>query len=521
MQKIVSSAQMRRIDENAIKSIGVPGVVLMENAGIQVVNQIQKFCDGAFPEHIVIICGKGNNGGDGFVIARHLAGKDVDTSIVLLGDADNLKGDARTNWNICVKSGIDVQEFTEKDESSRIFDLIFDADLIIDAIFGTGLSSPVKGFYEDIINLIDESEIPVVSVDIPSGLSSDTGAIIGSAINAELTVTFGLPKIGTILFPAAGYCGRLEVVDIGIPQVVELEADYTALMLEEQDFVGILGHRDRNAHKGTFGHLLVIGGSPGKTGAAAMCAQAGLRLGTGLVTAAIPESLNTIMEMKLTEVMTLPLPETKDQTIAAAALDPIMEFCYRIRALALGPGISTQPETAETVRNLLVQCPVPVVLDADGINALAGHLDILSKRTVPTIITPHPGEMARLMDTSITQIQENRITVANEFAKKYQTIVVLKGARTVIAEPSGRVYINPTGNPGMASGGTGDILTGIIAGALTLGLDPIDAANLGVYLHGLTADLASEELGEASLTAMDIHDFLPESILKMNLELVY
>jgi NAD(P)H-hydrate epimerase len=520
MIKVVSSEQMREVDRRSIEDIGIPGVVLMENAGLQVVEKIRKFFNGELPQHVLIVCGRGNNGGDGFVVARHLTNKGVDVTVILLGESGMLRGDAQTNWKICVESGVNIIELTGDQVYTQLFDYMVDSDVIVDAIFGTGLSSAAKGIYEEVINIIDESEIPVISVDIPSGLSSDTGALIGSAIQADMTVTFGLPKVGTILYPGAGYCGDLEIVDIGIPPIVEMEAEYSALLLEDLDFVGILGRRDRNAHKGTYGHLLVIGGSPGKTGAVAMAGQAALRMGTGLVTVAVPASLNPVLEMKLTEVMTQPLPETGEQTLALDSLDIILEFCHRVRAVALGPGMSANGETVKLTQNLMMQCPIPIVLDADGINALAGNIDILSQRKLPTVITPHPGEMARLMDTSVKEIQQNRIEVARDFAVQHGVIVALKGARTVIAEPSGRVYVNPTGNPGMASGGTGDVLTGIIAGALTQGLDPVDATNLGIYLHGLAADIAAEELGEVALTAMDIHDFMPEAIMELNLETI-
>jgi hydroxyethylthiazole kinase-like uncharacterized protein yjeF len=352
-------------------------------------------------------------------------------------------------------------------------------------------------------------------MDLPSGVSSDDGSLQGPSVQAVLTVTFGLPKRGLVLFPAAARAGRVAVVDIGLPPQLLADDHLDVSLLDPAAIGETLPPRDLNAHKGTYGHVLVVAGSPGKTGAAAMCAQAALRIGAGLVTLAVPESVNDILEAKLTEVMTEGLPETAQRTVASAGLGKVLSLLAGKRALAIGPGLSVHPETCELVRGLVSGAAVPMVLDADAITALASCPETLETTDAPVILTPHPGELARLLNVSTDEVARNRIPIAQKVAMSFRVHLVLKGARTLIVDPDGRVAINMTGNPGMASGGTGDVLTGMIAGLLAQGLGPGPAARLGVCLHGLAGDLAAGVVGQEAMVASDLMAQVPEAIRRV------
>ena len=512
--KVASASQMQNLDRRAIQEFGIPGVVLMENAGRATVEALDKY----FPEinfkKVIIFAGSGNNGGDGFVIGRHLLNRGVDVSAFLLTKKEKVTGDALRNMELYQKLS-PIQELHRQDDLAKFQLQIKQGDLIIDAIFGTGLNSDVVGLYRDLIDYINVLPAPVVAVDVPSGIDASTGKIMGTAICADLTVTFGLPKIGLLIHPGLDRVGILEVADISIPAYLVHEENIQVELLEGQDLFPLLRQRDINSHKGHFGHLLVIAGSVGKTGAAAMTSEAALKVGAGLVTAGIPASLNQIMEVKLTEVMTEPLAETSSKTLSAHCLPQIQKLMEGKKAIALGPGISTNAETIEVVRHIIKNSTIPLVIDADGINALAENPSLLNDAQSPIVLTPHPGEMARLIRSSIAEVQNDRIGVARKFARDYHVILVLKGSRTLIAEPNGDVFINPTGNPGMASGGTGDVLTGMIAGLLTQGYTVSEASRLGVFLHGYIADAVSEESGEIGLTASDIIARIPLTLKKV------
>jgi NAD(P)H-hydrate epimerase len=362
---------------------------------------------------------------------------------------------------------------------------------------------------------MNQSARPIVAVDIPSGISSTTGEILGAAVRADLTVTFGLPKRGHYLYPGAAYRGVLKVVDIGIPLDLISQTSCPVSLLTPETIRLALPQRPADAHKGRFGHVLVIGGSVGKTGAAAMAAQAALRVGAGLVTLATPSSLNPIMEQKLTEVMTAPLPETPDQTLSLGAEKALLDLVQDKSVVVLGPGLSTHPETQELVRKLLYSLRLPIVLDADGINALAGHSEMLSKSRAKIVLTPHPGEMGRLIGSSSKKVQGDRLGTAQSFAQRHKVWLVLKGAYTVLADPEGSLFINPTGNEGMATGGTGDVLAGMLGGLMAQGLDPLQASQAGVYLHGLSGDMAVSRKGNIGIIAGDITECIPLSIQKI------
>jgi hydroxyethylthiazole kinase-like uncharacterized protein yjeF len=509
--KIVTAKEMRNIDYQTINEIGIPGVVLMENAGLGVVQAIER----DFPLQtfsIAIFAGKGNNGGDGLVIARYLVRKGYKAIIYLLAEPDKFIGDALINLRIAQNIGLNIEYILSDEQLNEKKGIISQNNLIIDAIFGTGLSGPVRGFASNVIDYLNSTGIPIVAVDLPSGLDSDTGKVEGSCIKAVMTVTIALPKRGLLLYPGAKFVGKLEIADIGIPQSVIDSQNISIALIQSPCALKLLPERPRDGHKGLFGRVLIIAGSVGLTGASAMASLSALRVGAGLVTLGTPESLNPIMEVKLTEAMTLPLPETSYQTLSIKAYDRIMQMVNGTDVVAIGPGLSRNPETIELVQKLCKDINIPKVIDADGLNALAEDKSCLWELGKQTVLTPHPGEMARLIGKTISDVQSDRINIAIDFAKEYGVILVLKGVPTVIAEPNGEAYLNATGNPGMASGGTGDVLTGTIAGFLAQGLDAKSSAILGVYIHGLAGDLASIDKGEAGLIAGDLIGFLPKAI---------
>jgi ADP-dependent NAD(P)H-hydrate dehydratase / NAD(P)H-hydrate epimerase len=508
--KVATAEQMQEIDRKAIGTFGIPGIVLMENAGRGAADLL---C-GAFPgiegKQIAILAGKGNNGGDGFVIGRHLLNRGLSVRVLLLSDSATLKGDAKTNFEIFSRMRGEVLFFPGPEHFERLKNDLEGADLLVDAIFGTGLNSEVEGFHRQVIEHLNHLNRPVFAVDIPSGLDADTGKPLGAAVRAALTVTFGLPKVGHLIAPGPDYTGELKIIDIGIPANLVAEQPIGTHLLEEKEIRSWLRQpRSRNTHKGDYGHLLVLAGSPGKTGAAAMACEAALRMGAGLVTLGIPESLNPIMEVKLTEAMTEPLPETSGRTLSLRAFGPILELCKNKKAVIIGPGLGTDKQTRSLIIKLVRALDLPIILDADGLNALAAHTGSFpAKHTL--ILTPHPGEMARLIRSTVKEVQEDRIGVARRFSQEKRVFLVLKGYRTLIATPEGEIFINPTGNPGMASGGTGDVLTGMTGGLACQGLDLLRSLQAAVFLHGMAGDRAAAEKGERSLVATDMVAKIPD-----------
>ena len=507
--RLVKASEMQEMDRLSIHEIGIPGAVLMENAARGTTRLFLEHFDPVKGAHIVIICGRGNNGGDGYVIARYLYQAGLKVTVLVLTETDRISGDALINLEIIKRIGLEIKVASDYEAWSGISGCLEECDYIIDGILGTGLNSPVKGFFGRVIEDINKSEKPVTAIDIPSGLNADTGQVMGAAVKAELTVTFGFPKLGQLLFPGADFVGRLVRIDIGIPEIVSDRVNSGYRIIEPDDFNGLIYEGKEDIHKGMRGHLLILAGSTGKTGAATLTALGALRSGAGLVTLGIPSSLNNILETKLTEAMTVPLPETEEGSLSLKARDKILTLLEGKTALAIGPGLSTNPETSALVRQVIAECELPVVIDADGLNALAAEGTSLEGLDDKKVLTPHPGEMGRLAGLKSGEVQLDRIGVAARFAEKYGCCLVLKGARTLLAEPGGVIYLNPTGNPSLSSGGSGDVLTGLIGGLLARGWPVSKAAIAGIYIHGLAADFLAEDMGKAGLLAGELLDVIP------------
>ncbi|KIE42144.1 bifunctional ADP-dependent NAD(P)H-hydrate dehydratase/NAD(P)H-hydrate epimerase [Geobacter anodireducens] len=507
--KVVSGETMQRMDRRTIDEFGIPGLVLMENAGRGCADAIREMFgrNGCMP--VLVVAGKGNNGGDGYVIARLLAGEGWPVHTAVLARKDEIGGDARENLERLDPSTVSYLPAGES--LSSLMTRLDAAALVVDALLGTGLKNDVQGVYAEAIRCIAASARPVVSVDIPSGIDAATGKVLGVAVTANLTVTFALAKYGHVLYPGALHCGRLKIVDIGIPESVAREAD-GVLYVDAAEAAAVVTRRDPCSHKGSFGHSLVIAGSVGKTGAAAMAANSAVRSGAGLVSLAVPASLNAILEVKTTEAMTIPLADGGTGFLGNESLVPLRAAIQGRDAVALGPGLSWQPATAALVRHLLADITAPLVLDADALNALSEQTDLLKGTRPDTVVlTPHPGEMARLAGTTTAAVEADRIGVARDFAARFGVYLILKGARSVIASPDGRMALNGSGNPGMASGGMGDVLTGVVTALLGQGYEPFAACTLGAFVHGHAADLVAADKGETGMSALDVQERLPHA----------
>ena len=546
--KVVTAEQMRDLDRRAMTEYGMPGVVLMENAGRAVVDAMEQVFGPLGGKRVAVFCGGGNNGGDGAVIARYLKLRGATPEVAMVGSYDKLSADARTHFNVLSALEIDINGFGYDDDTPRPLSEEFGwrrIDIVVDAMLGTGITGAPRDPYANAIKSINLTDCPVVAVDMPSGVDTDTGATPGEAIRATHTVTFAYPKLGQFLFPGAACVGRLHVVDIGfdwekldartpfrlftLPLDGGVEAPNRPSSLGEA--ARLLQKRAPNANKGDYGHVAVIAGSQGMCGAPALVARAAQRAGAGLVTVLAPAGAQQILAAKLDEQMTLALPE-EDGAASADAFDQIAEFARKAAVLCVGPGLTTKPGAVALVLRLIAEIDKPLVLDADGLNALAAHPDIIAKRAdnphAPLILTPHPGEAARLLNTTIEAVESDRVAAARELATCYKAIVLLKGRYTLIADINGDILINTTGNPGMATGGAGDTLTGIIGGLLAQNARMRDKAAdgdthprhiadtrvvaLAAYAHGLAADLAAQETGEAGLTAGDIIAHLPRAL---------
>jgi NAD(P)H-hydrate epimerase len=497
--KLVSGKKMAEIDKYAINRIGIPGSVLMENAGKGVFNEfLIKFA----PEKnasILIICGKGNNGGDGFVVARYLFNNGFSNfKIILLAQSNRLKGDALINFQICKNIGISVDEAVSYEDFTKITENK-NFDFIFDAVLGTGLNSKVRDFYEKIINYINTNKGVTISIDIPSGLDSEKGIPLGNSVKANLTCTFAYKKIGLSTYPGFLYAGDVKVIDISIPE--NRHFTFETFETDENIVKNIYKQRNISGHKGTFGHAVVIGGSAGFTGAPFLSAKAALKAGAGLVTSVIPQDINIIMESMFAEAMTYPV------NLKNFDKNALLDFINAKNAVLIGPGMGTSDESKNFFFDIAKYINVPVVIDADGLNILAKDIGYLEKFKQQIVITPHPGEMSRLCSVSVKEIQENRVAIAKEFAKKYGISVVLKGARTVITNGN-ETYINPTGSNAIATGGSGDVLSGMILSFLAQGYTMDDASVIGAYLHGLAGEVAEKKLCKESVIASDIIDNL-------------
>lgn len=501
---LYTAAQMRRTDAAAIRGLGIPGAVLMERAGMAVAEfLLEHYCA---HHRFVVLAGGGNNGGDGFVAARYLREAGADVRVYATAPARGYRGDALVNLKVLARMGFKVNH----SPSATTLRRALQSDcVIVDAVFGTGFAGGPRGKAAEFITAgasAGKRGIPVVAVDIASGVDASTGEAAAHTLAADATVTFHAPKLGHFVAPGSYFSGEVILADIGIPEMAAAPADH---FLTGPDLVyDLLPQKMEYDHKFSVGRVLVAGGSTGLTGAACMAAGAALKSGAGVVTAAVPASLNPVFESKLTEVMTAPLADTGTGHLAASALDALLGAAGAADSVALGPGLGREPESARLALAFLASAKTPVVLDADGLNALAGRLGMLKKRQAPTVLTPHAGELGRLLGVAAGEVEARRLAHAKAAARKAGCVVVLKGSATITTD--GRVtMVNPTGNPGLATAGSGDVLTGVIASLLARGLGPLDAAAAGAFLHGRAADLAAGDRGMDNLVATDLIDYLP------------
>lgn len=508
--KVASVSEMRNLDSRAVKEYGIAELILMENAGNSVFFQIQnefKIKDKKF----LILCGQGNNGGDGMVLARKIFSNKGDVKLILLSDEVKLQGITKKNYEILKKTKIDI-----KNEPSlkNIKSLINKSDIIVDGMLGTGLKGNIKGLYKDVIHFLNESNKTIVSIDIPSGINGDTGEVMGSAVRSNFTVTFGLPKIGNLLYPGAYHCGRLIVSHISFPPSL-YEDNSLKISINE---VIPLKERCEDTHKGSFGKSLFISGSRKYLGAPYFSAFSFLKAGGGLSYLATPKSISSFIARKGREIVLIPLEETESGSISLNNKKELIKFVENVDFVVIGPGLSLDDKTCKLVCELVDKIKKPLLIDGDGLTAIKDELNIIKNRKHPTILTPHPGEFGRLINKSIEEIKKNRIKLVQNYTKELKSIIVLKGAHSLIGFPDGRVFINMTGNPGMATAGSGDVLTGTIAALYGIfqsqkNLSPIDSAvKMGVLIHGFAGDLAIREVGVDGLVAGDILKFIPKAM---------
>jgi len=510
---VTTAAEMRRMDALTIERFGVPGATLMERAGVGAAALLLTRFPHVRKHGVVVVAGKGNNGGDGFVVARALKKKRVRVDVVLAVSASEIRGDARAKLQAWQRAGGKVQTVTAA-KLEPLAHALARAGCVVDALFGTGLSGEITGLPAEVIAMVNAAGLPTVALDIPSGLDADRGVPLGIAIDAELTIAFAAPKIGTVIHPGARYAGEVAVVDIGLADEAVRAVDPKTEAVTAADAARILRPRDPEAHKGTHGHLAVIAGSLGKTGAAILSARAATRAGAGLVTVGCPSVVLPIVAGGILEAMTWPLPDDGAGALAHGDGQAFAKLLADKRAVLCGPGIGTGPERESLVRWLATTRPLPMVLDADALTCLGKLGPAHDRPAAPgaLVLTPHPGEMSRLLGDDTETIQRDRLAAARKAAAAYDAVVVLKGARTVTAAPDGRVWINLSGNAGLAAGGTGDVLAGMIGALLAQGYAPTDAAVLGVFLHGYAADRIAERRGMIGLVASDLVEELPPTM---------
>jgi hydroxyethylthiazole kinase-like uncharacterized protein yjeF len=517
MELVATAEEMQRCDRAAITKVGIPSILLMENAGRSVADVIEEEFGSVSGKLIYIICGKGNNGGDGFVVARHLHNRGAKVKIFLVPKASQLKGDPKTNHSILWKT-------LKQDKSSalQILEKINaqtlrrqpPPDVVVDALFGTGFSGAVGGEYAGLIEWMNDCGAKVVAVDIPSGVNANNGNVENLAVSADVTVTMGLRKIGLLVHRGMACSGEVHVADIGIPNTVYEHSGIRTWYVQRADVRRMLPRRPPNAHKHSVGKIFVLAGSRGLTGAAVMSCNAAMRAGAGAVVLGIPESLLPVVARKLTEVMANPLAETDEQSVSRAAVPEVSRFIKWADVVVLGPGLGRNKETVEVILELIETTKKPLLIDADGLNALTLDLRVLRRRKAETILTPHTGELSRLVRLTAEEIEENRVEVARSESKALRSYLVLKGAPTAVGTPDGDVFINSTGNPGMATAGAGDVLTGTIAAFWGQHLIAVQSSVCGVYIHGYAGDLARDKYGEMGLTATDLIEALPRAINK-------
>lgn len=510
MIPVATIDQMRECDRYTIEELKLPGLVLMENASRAATSEaIEMLDDDPAGKMVQIFCGKGNNGGDGFAIARHLQNLGAEIELFLIGKTEDLKGDALFNCELFEElDGFVVEVESEEDFVVREDD----PDLVIDALLGTGFTGQVSGLYAEAIKIINSTCAPVLAIDIPSGVEGGTGAAAEPAVHADITITFGLLKPGLLLPPGCECCGRVVIADIGIPPQVVDRQKINQFRPTDEDVGLLLPQRHPADHKGDAGHVFIIAGSPGMTGAATLAAEASMRSGAGLTVVGIPHSLNSIIETKLTESMTLPLPENECGCLCENAINLCIEKLEWADVVVFGPGVGRDSDTAAFLARLLEKMDKPLIIDADGLNLLAENPKLIKKLPSNTVLTPHPGEFSRLTGLSTSAIKVDSVELARKWSKKWGVTLILKGAPSLTAIPDGKVIINSTGNAGMATGGSGDVLTGLIASLVAQGLDTANAAWVGCYLHSAAGDLAAKELGQHGMVAGDIVTALPKVI---------
>jgi len=508
---VVTAAEMRELDRLTIERYGVPSLTLMERAGEAITATIVQRFGAVAKRGVLVVAGKGNNGGDGFVTARLLKKQRISCEVALLARAGELSPDAQQNLRAFAQLKGKVTEIPS-DRLDLLSERLKKNRLLVDAILGTGTKNEVRGTFAEAIALMNASGLPIVAVDIPSGLDSDRGVPLGAAIRAETTVALGFAKLGEVIHPGLDHVGELAVADIGIDERAVAAVRPPTELLEREIVRRLVPRRRADTHKGSYGHVVVIAGSRGKTGAAVLACRAAMRGGAGLVTLAAPRSLNSIFASALVEVMTEPLGDDRRDEIESLSDSQWAALLERKSALLFGPGIGVSDATRNGLRWLLRNLDMPWVIDADGLNNLALDLHRLRRARSAPILTPHPGEMARLIGKDTAAVQEDRVGIARAFAVDHRCHLVLKGARTVIATPEGKVFVNPTGNAGMASAGMGDVLAGLLVALLGQGLSTEDAMKLGVYLHGFVGDRVTAVNGQIGLIASDIIDGLPTGL---------
>jgi len=510
--KVVTPEQMREIDKRTINEIGIPGIVLMENAARKVTDEAVKMLGFPRGKLVAVIAGKGNNGGDAFAVARQLKGEGCHVKAFVTALKKDITGDAGINLSILEKIGESPVELVDESRMEDLKNTLEKADLVVDGLLGTGLKGEVRGFIKEVINIINMAQKPVLAIDIPSGVSGETGQVLGCCIQADKTVTFALPKLGMLVHPGLDHTGELVVADIGIPSKVIEGMKIDTYITDSALVASMMPRRFKNSNKGDYGRVLIITGSEGMTGSGCLAATAALRTGAGLVYVGVPAGLVSIYDAQVMESVTIPLEDERTGRLSKRCLSRIEAEIKRMDVLAVGPGLGTGDDIFDIVARMVEMADVPLVVDADGLNVLSRDVSVLKNLKTQMVITPHPGEMARLCGISIGEVQDNRIDVAREFAEKWKVVTVLKGARTIIALPDGTIYINPTGNAGMATAGSGDVLTGIIASLIGQGVTPWHAAVAGTYLHGMAGDNAAQVRGEHGMIAGDIVNELPYAI---------
>ncbi len=503
--KVLTPEAMRAVDREAIEEFGIPSLVLMENAAIGVVDAVGE----RFPEarSVTVLCGPGNNGGDGLAAARHLAVRGYQVELFLVAGGRRLSGDAEVQLNICRSQGLEIRELAPGGSLRPLLETARESDLVIDALFGTGLSRPLDGQVAELVEALNPLPVPRLAVDLPSGLNGASAAIPGPHLEAELTVTFAAPKLAHVLPPAADAVGEVVVADLGIPPELIEQAPGELDLLQAEELATLLMPRPLDGHKGDFGHVLLFAGGVGKAGAAILAARAAVRAGAGLVTVAVPAPIAPVVDGASLESMTLPL-DTDGAGLATSAADQLLAAAAGKQVLAMGPGLGLADSTVEVIHRLCRHAELPLVLDADALNAFAGRAETLAERRAPAVLTPHPGELARLLGVDTAAVVADRLASARRAASLTRAVCLLKGYLSLVAAADGRTWINPTGNPGMATGGSGDVLTGLLAGLVAQGYEPETAARLGVFLHGMAGDLAAGEIGMSALAASDLIDHL-------------